>query len=189
MNFVAQGKHIVIIGLGNPGEKFEGTYHNTGFSAVDFFAEKNGFPVFALSKKFLSLVAKKEDIMLAKPQTFMNESGKAARKLKGENTPIVVIHDDIDLPSGKIKIVKERGSAGHKGVESIIKSIGNKRLVRIRIGIHPANGKPTHVEKLVLKKLSAQEQLAMEAVLAKTAEAIASLIAHGLEKTMNEFNR
>ena len=137
----------IIVGLGNPGKKFEGTRHNVGFMVLDKFAEKNDFPKFELQKKFEALVSEgvidDQKVILAKPQTFMNESGKSVKKIascfKFHVSSFIVVHDDIDMPVEKIKIVEERGSAGHKGVESIIKSVGNKGLIRFRIGISPEN--------------------------------------------------
>jgi len=125
---------IIIIGLGNPGEKLKKTRHNVGFMAIDEFARKNNFPDFNLQKKSISLISEKDRVFLVKPQTFMNDSGKAVKEILKNNsaTNLVVVHDDIDLPVGKIKIVKDRGSAGHKGVESIIKNIGNENFIRSR---------------------------------------------------------
>ena len=180
---------IIIIGLGNPGEQYKNTRHNVGFMAIDEFAEKNDFPEFELQKKSESLVSEKDGVLLAKPQTFMNESGKAVSKL-AKNAPVenlVVIHDDIDLPIGKIKIVKERGSAGHKGVESIIKNIGNDGLVRIRIGIGSEN--KVEAMKIVLKNFSTEEQKNIENAVQKVCQALDLFIKEGLEKTMNEYNK
>ena len=146
---------IIIVGLGNPGRKYRNTRHNIGFQVVDEFARENKFPEFKLSKKFNSLISEKNNIVLAKPQTFMNESGKAVKKMTGE---LIVVHDDIDLPLGKVRISKARGAAGHKGVESIIKEIGTKDFTRFRIGISPKTGKPKNVEKFVLQKFTKQEK-------------------------------
>ncbi len=180
---------IVVIGLGNPGTKFNNTRHNVGFMAIDKFTEKNNFPDFKLDKKANALISEQADIILVKPQTFMNESGKAV-KATIKNKPIeilVIIHDDIDLPVGKIKIVKERGSAGHKGVESIIKNIGNDGLIRIRIGIK--GEKDIKAMKVVLKKFTPKEQTLMNEAVEKTSQALDCLIKEGLEKTMNEYNK
>ncbi len=183
---------MLIIGLGNPGEKFKNTRHNAGFMAVDFFAKENGFPEFEFSKKFDSLISQKDDITLSKPQIFMNESGKAVKKLvtgfKLQALRLVVVHDDIDLPLGNLKMVKNRGSAGHKGVESIIRSVGNKELVRLRIGVQPTAGKPKNPENFVIKNFTKEEMEIMEKVIKKTAGAINYLIENGLERTMNEYN-
>lgn len=182
---------IIIIGLGNPDEKFKNTRHNMGFLAIDFFAKKNNFPDFILSKKYESLISENNNIMLAKPQTFMNESGKAVKLLlkNAKDSTLVVIHDDIDLPIGAIKIVKARGSAGHKGVESIIQNIGNDNVIRFRIGIQPESGKPKNSENFVIKKFTKEEQEITDAVSKKVTEALNVFINEGLEKTMNEYNK
>ena len=184
----------IIIGLGNPGKKFEETRHNIGFLVLDNFAEKNNFPQFILQKKYKALVSggiiNEDNVILAKPQTFMNESGKAIKELlknnKSQLNSLIVIHDDIDLPVGKIKIIKERGSAGHKGVESIIENIGNKGLIRIRIGIAPQN--ETNAKQIVLKKFNKKEKETMNNVNNKTVEALDFLLQNGLEKAMNKYN-
>jgi len=180
---------IIIVGLGNPGTKFDNTRHNVGFMVLDKFAEENNFPEFSLDKKSNALVSKNNETLLAKPQTFMNESGKAVKALakNKEVKLLVVVHDDIDLLVGKIKIVQERGSAGHKGVESIIKNIGNNGLIRVRIGIAP-EAKPK-AEDIVLKKFSPEEQTLVDEAIKKSCQALGSLIENGLEKTMNEYNK
>jgi PTH1 family peptidyl-tRNA hydrolase len=178
----------IIIGLGNPGEQYKNTRHNVGFMAIDKFAEENNFPEFKLQKKFGAEISETENIILAKPQIFMNESGKSVQKIikNKEVKDIIIIHDDVDLPVGKIKIVKERGSAGHKGVESIIKSVGNENLIRIRIGIAPE--KEIEAQKIVLKNFSPEEKNAISDAIQKTIQAIETLISEGLEKAMNQFN-
>ena len=184
---------ILIAGLGNPGEEYKSTRHNVGFMAVDEFSRKNNFPDFELNKKSKALVSKSNDILLVKPQTFMNKSGGAVKILKSNRqiSDIIVIHDDIDLPVGKIKIVQERGSAGHKGVESIIKAIGNKNLVRIRIGIQPQGeaSKETPAERIVLKNFTEKERGAISQSIQKAVYAIDLFTKKGLEATMNEYNK
>jgi len=177
---------ILIVGLGNPGSKFNHTRHNTGFEALDFFAQKNGFPEFKNSKKHLALVAKKDDVVLVKPQTFMNESGNAVKSLKMKAESLVVIHDDIDLELGKLKISNGSGAGGHKGVESIINALGTKDFTRFKIGIATGEHK---AEEVVLKKFTPGEQTILQPVIEKTAQALDYFIEHGLEKTMNEYNR
>jgi len=182
----------IIIGLGNPGKKFKDTRHNVGFMAIDLFAEKNTFPEFKLQKKFEALVSEgvvnDYKVVLVKPQTFMNESGKAVKEILKNNptSNLIVIHDDIDLPVGKMKIVKERGSAGHKGVESIIKNIGNNGLIRFRIGI--AGQSDIKAKKVVLKKFSKAEQNIIDKTIDRIVQALDFFIKEGLEKTMNEYN-
>lgn len=188
---------IIIVGLGNPGQKFKSTRHNAGFMVLDNFAEKNNFPEFALQKKYEALVSEsvisRERIILAKPQTFMNESGKTAREIlknnKSQLNNFVIVHDDIDLPSGKIKIVKERGSAGHKGVESIIKNIGNNGLIRIRVGVCPKNGKPKNPENFVIKNFTKEEREVIDKAINKASESLDFFVKEGLEKAMNEYNK
>lgn len=181
---------IIIVGLGNPGEKFKNTRHNVGFMAVDFFARKNDFPEFEFSKKYDSLVSKKNMIMLAKPKTFMNESGKAVKKIisKNKKGDLVVVHDDIDIKLKKLKIVKKRGSAGHKGVESVIKNIGNEELIRLRIGIQPDKGKPKNPKNFVIKKISGEEKEILNSAITKASDALDYFIENGLEKTINKYN-
>jgi peptidyl-tRNA hydrolase, PTH1 family len=182
---------IIIIGLGNPGKKFEGTRHNVGFMAIDEFLRKNDFPDFKLQKKSNALISENNDILLAKPQTFMNDSGKAVRAITKnyslQTTNLIIIHDDIDLPVGKIKIVKDRGSAGHKGVESIIQNIGNDGLIRFRIGI--GSESKQEAIKIVLKNFSLDEQKTINEIISKISDAIDFLIKNGLEKTMNAYNK
>jgi PTH1 family peptidyl-tRNA hydrolase len=179
----------IIIGLGNPGKKFENTRHNIGFMAIDKFAKENNFPDFELQKKYESLMSEKNDLILAKPQTFMNESGKAVKKIISNKNlgNLIIIHDDVDLPIGKIKIIKDRGSAGHKGVESIIKNIGNENLIRIRVGV--ASQKDIEAKKIVLENFLEDEKGAVDESIEKATQAIDLLIKEGLDKTMNEFNK
>src|SRR3989344_2121170 len=180
---------IIIVGLGNPGEQFKTTRHNAGFMAVDFFAQKNDFPDFTLSKKYHAFVSEKEDIILVKPQSFMNESGKSVKAIiKNTKGDLVVIHDDIDLSLGTLKISKDSGSGGHKGVGSIIENLGTKDFIRLKMGICPLGGKPNDVESFVITKFSPQEQETLNQAIPRISEALDSFIKHGLEKTMNEYN-
>ena len=172
---------MLLVGLGNLGEKYRFTRHNIGFMVVDEFARKNGFPEFTLNKKSNSLVSEAmfsgQKTVLAKPQTFMNDSGFAVKSLytkyKIQDTRyIVVIHDDIDLPLGTIKVSTNRGSAGHKGVESIIDALGTKNFTRIRVGIQPAAVKPENVESFVLEKFAKEEQKTLELAVQNALEAL-----------------
>lgn len=183
---------FIIIGLGNPGEKFKKTRHNLGFMAVDFFVEKNNLSEFKMQKKYDSLISENSEVILVKPQTFMNNSGLAVKKLTKpyplNANPLVIVHDDIDLPLGKLKISKDSGSGGHKGVDSIIDALGKKNFIRLRIGICPQSGKPDAVEKFVLQKFKKEEQEIINSALQKTVDALNFFIENGLEKTMNQFN-
>lgn len=162
---------IIIVGLGNPGRKYKNTRHNVGFQIIDEFAKENYFPEFRLSKKSNVLLSENiingKKIILAKPQTFMNDSGKSVKTLFSFYKPkeLIIVHDDIDLPLGKIRISKNRGSAGHKGVESIIKEIGTKDFTRFRIGVSSKTGKPKNVEKYVLQKFDKEEEKIIEQII------------------------
>lgn len=165
----------VIVGLGNPGEKYKNTRHNLGSKVIDELG-------------LLDL----KGVALEKPKTFMNLSGKAVKpliekyKIKTDN--LIVIHDDIDLPLGEIRIVQNRGSAGHKGVESIIETLGTKNFIRVRIGILPESGKPKKPENFVLQKFNKAEEKIVKEVIKKTTEAIGILLKEGLEKAMTKYN-
>src|SRR3989344_1801574 len=138
----------IILGLGNPGEEYKSTRHNSGATILDAFSKKiakeNGGAEWKKDNNRQSLVAKvelgKEKILLVKPQAFMNKSGVAVKDFVGQKKKLeklVVIHDDLDLPVGSMKIVFNRGSGGHKGVESIIRAVKSEAFTRIRIGICP----------------------------------------------------
>lgn len=190
---------ILIIGLGNPEKKYIRTRHNLGFRVVDKFAKEKKFPRFKSSKKFNSLISKdkfdKKKVILAKPQTFMNESGKAAKLLVTRYalpiTNLWIIHDDIDLSLGKIRIVKNRGAAGHKGVQSIIDQLETKNFVRFRVGIKPqkTENKEQRTEKFVLGKFTKKEEKILKEVIKRTCQAIEMTVKQGVEKTMNEYNQ
>jgi len=189
----------VIVGLGNPGKEYEKTRHNIGFRVIDEFGKENNFAGFKLSKKFNSLISEGkldgEKIILAKPQTFMNLSGKSVKILytayKIQNTNLWVVHDDIDLPLGEIKIVKNRGAAGHKGVESIIKELKTKNFIRFRLGIKPRSTFSTIIENVdgfVLQKFNKGEERVVKKIIKKTIEAVEITIREGVEKTMTKYN-
>lgn len=179
-------KSILIVGLGNPGEKYQKTRHNFGFRVIDEFREKNNFSVFRLSKKFNALISEDsfngKKIILAKPQTFMNNSGQTVKSLiafyKIKNENLIVIHDDLDLPLGKTKISENRGSAGHKGVQSIIDEIGTKNFTRFRLGIKPQQfrGLVHGTEKFVLEKFTKDEEKIVKQTIEQTVEAIETVI-------------
>jgi PTH1 family peptidyl-tRNA hydrolase len=165
----------LVVGLGNPGKKYDNTRHNVGFEFLDVLAKKNSLE-FRESKKFFSSLAElttsANNILYLKPETFMNNSGQAVRavcifyKLNPEN--VIVIHDDTDIPLGQYKIQTNRGAAGHNGVQSIIDSLGTKNFTRIRIGVAPqdAEGK-IRLESFVLEKFSKAEKETLQEVFSK----------------------
>lgn len=133
----------IILGLGNPGDKFQGTRHNVGFFFLDKIKEKYSFPNFEFKKIFKAEISKREikgqEIILVKPQTFMNLSGTATQailafyKLTPDN--LIVLHDDLDIKIGTFKLATDSSSAGHNGVQNIIELLGTKKFRRLRIGI------------------------------------------------------
>ncbi len=177
---------ILIAGLGNPGEKFKGTRHNIGFEIIDHYRRENHFPDFQLKKK--SLLSSQNNVLLAKPQTFMNSSGKAVKKLSSyfEIERIIVVHDDFDLNLGEIRISKNRGSGGHKGINSIITELGND-FTRVRVGIKPEK-KIDNLEKFVLKKFKRKERKLLKPVLERGKEILDTIINEDSDKAMNRFN-
>ncbi len=200
---------ILIVGLGNPGKKFNGTRHNIGFLVLDEFQKVYNFPDFELVKKFISLVSRREilgkKIALAKPQTFMNKSGEVVKALtkfyKIPRVNLLVIHDDIDLPLGKMRISKGRGSAGHKGVESIIKYLGTKNFVRLRIGIQPKE-KPADSSAVrrarqnakllagfVLQKFAKDEEKIVKKIIKTSCQALKTALTESTEKAMSKYNK
>lgn len=187
---------VLITGLGNLGEKYKRTRHNIGFRALDRFQRENDFPDFKFSKKFNALISKKDigkkKIILAKPQTFMNKSGQAVKKITTyyslPTINLIVVHDDIDLPLGKIRISKKRGSAGHKGIESIIKELGTKNFVRLRVGIKNQELRIKNMEKFVLKNFTKEEEKTVGKIIKKSCSALKIILSEGLEKAMNKFN-
>ena len=189
----------LIVGLGNPGRKYIRTRHNLGFRVVNQFAKEKKFPKFRFSKKFNSLISEgrldKKKVILAKPQTFMNNSGKAVKLLTKPYTldpnNLIIVHDDIDLPLGKMKIIKNRGAAGHKGIQSITDELGTKNFVRFRIGIKPKpyTLDPKTLESFLLQKFTKKEEKLLKEVIKRTCQAIEVAIIEGIEKTMNEFNK
>ena len=186
---------ILIVGLGNPGEKFQNTPHNIGFQIVECFRKENNFPEFKLAKKYNALISKgllaQEKVLLMQPQTFMNNSGfsvkKIARNYKLQEINIWIIHDDIDILLGQTKIAKNRGAAGHKGVQSIINELGLKNFVRFRIGI--GHDKTKKAEKLVLRQFTKEENKIVKQVIKKTIKALNNCLLKGIEETMQEYNK
>jgi len=164
----------LIIGLGNPGEEYKKTRHNAGFLAVDKLVLSIKYQVLNAQSKFNAEISQgminNEKVILIKPQTFMNESGKAVKAItdyyKIQTEDIIVIHDDLDIPLGEYKISKNKNSGGHKGVQSIIDHLGTKDFTRIRIGIGVQDLSckiPT--EKFVLEKFSKDEMEIIEKVI------------------------
>ncbi len=177
-----QPQYKIIVGLGNPGKEYENTYHNVGFLAVDYFADKIGH------LKAKKMPAKKIEfseyhhILFVKPQTYMNESGIAIKNalqyFKATPEELLVIHDDSDIAIGEYKLSFERGAGGHRGIESAIKYLRTKKFWRLRIGIRPpvASGAVRKkAEEFVLTRISPPHQKLLMATFASIAKEIDQL--------------
>jgi len=188
------------MGLGNPGDQYENTRHNLGFVAVDRFRDEMNFS--AWQEKFKAEISEEnfndEKIILAKPGTFMNLSGQAVREIinfyKLPADDLLIIHDDLDLPLGSLRFVKNSGAAGHNGIKSIIESLGTQNFARLRLGIKPIKNSffsslfKTPAEKFVLQKFSAKEANEVKKMTEQTTQAIKTYLAEGLEKAQTRFN-
>lgn len=156
----------LIVGLGNPGKQYDNSRHNAGFLFLDALAQELALPEFQPEKKFLAEVSQgrlnSSKIILAKPDTFMNESGVSVQKLKNffklTETDIIIVHDDKDLPLGEFKIQDNRGDAGHRGVASVIAHLRSKNFTRIRLGVAGDEKKMSDTAKFVLGKFGFWEK-------------------------------
>ena len=180
----------LVVGLGNPGTKYQNTRHNTGFLVVDALAEKLNL-TWQTNKKFNAETASDENWTLVKPQTFMNNSGQAVRAvlnyykilpktlgiLVARNSDLsdklIVVHDDIDLPLGKFKIQSSHSAAGHRGVQSIISALKTQNFTRVRVGTANALLRTKlSPEKFVLEEFSKEERKVLEKIMPKIIESI-----------------
>lgn len=190
----------LVVGLGNPGEEYKNTRHNVGRIILQkmcsFDWEKNKS---ANAYYCEDVVSKKSSVFLM-PETFMNNSGKSVAYIKNkkdiETKNIIVIHDDLDLPFGKVKISFGSGSGGHNGIESIIKSIKTKDFIRIRIGISPVTAKgetkkpkgEERVLRFVMQNFKKDDLVALEKLSKNINKIIETIIEEGYLEAMNRFN-
>ena len=193
----------IIAGLGNPGQEYENTRHNTGRIILDALREEYSKEAFAFSKKSNALVAVakigKEKVTLISPETFMNNSGKSiatlVKSIKAAEK-LVVIYDDFNLPLGRIRISFNRSSGGHNGVESIIKAVKTEAFLRIRVGTAAETAKglakvphgEEKIEKFILGPFKDDEIKTLKKVSKTIIEAIAVLFKEGKEKAMSVYN-
>jgi PTH1 family peptidyl-tRNA hydrolase len=181
------------VGLGNPGPQYEHTYHNLGFLAIDRLAERNDIRVSRTDSKALlgGGTMSGQEVLLAKPQTFMNLSGSSVKALGDKHSvepeKVLVIYDDLDLPWTGLRI-RPRGSAGgHHGIEDIVKRLGTQDFPRIRLGIDP--GHPRNGTEFVLSQIRKAQLGDLDELLDHAAAATESILAEGVEKAMTKFNR
>jgi len=187
----------LIIGLGNPGRSYAGNRHNIGFICLNYFARDQGIKLD--KKQGLARTGQGEvagnRVVLARPQTFMNNSGNSVSRLvqKFRVSPqdLLVIQDDLDLPLAKVRISFGSSSGGHKGINSIIQELGTREFTRIRVGIgRPARPNPDEEDIIayVLSDFTPEEKKAISLIIPRVAEAILYLLTEGLTPAMNKFN-
>ena len=198
---ILSGMSYIIAGLGNPGEEYIHTRHNAGRMMVENIKSAHEFSEWKLDKKLNALLSKGEiegeKVLLVEPETFMNKSGGALKPLIGSEKKaekLIVIYDDLDIPLGTLKMSFNRGSGGHRGVESIIKTLKTEKFIRIRVGIAPVTPsgktkKPADVDKHILGEFKKAEQDVLKKNAKKITEILPVLFKEGLSKAMTEFNK
>jgi PTH1 family peptidyl-tRNA hydrolase len=180
----------LVAGLGNPGEQYENTPHNLGFLVVDRLAAMRNVRVTRHDSK--ALVGVDGDVLLAKPLTYMNLSGTSLKPLMEKHglTPadLILIYDELDLPWGEIRI-RPKGRAGsHNGLISVVQNLETEEFVRVRVGVHPGHPLKSGVDYL-LSPFKRQQMKELDDLLGFAAEAVNSIIAEGVEKSMTNYNR
>lgn len=184
---------FLVVGLGNPGRQYQNTRHNAGFMVVDRLAERLGVRFSRLQFRALVVDGRYQErkIILAKPQTYMNESGQAVGalvrfyKITREN--IMVVHDDVDLPFGVLRLRPAGSSGGQKGMESIIERLGTQDFPRLRVGIGRPPGQML-AAAYVLQEFDRDEKEELPAVIDRAVDALLMVLTEGLEKAMNQYN-
>ena len=184
---------FLIAGLGNPGEQYAQTPHNLGFLVVERLAARHAI---RLSRKECQALIGQgslggKPVLLAKPQTFMNLSGVAVKPLleKAEATPaeLILIYDELDLPWGSLRVRPNGRAAGHNGIKDVIAKLGTQEFPRVRLGIHPGHPLTSGADYL-LSRFSRQQIESLDSLLDFAADAVESIIAEGVEKSMTRFN-
>ena len=184
----------LIVGLGNPGRQYAATRHNVGFMVLDELARRAGVDfrktLFARASTAKAQVGG-QDVLLAKPETFMNRSGAAVaaltRKRGLEPQDVIVVADDAELGLGRLRLRARGGAGGHNGLKSIVQDLGSEEFIRVRVGIGRSGG----AEELtghVLGRFTAEERAALAALIPQAAEAVICLLTDGVEPAMNRYN-
>jgi len=184
----------LVAGLGNPGEEYALTPHNLGFLTVDRLAEQHGIRVTRKDSHALIGVGEIDgrEVMLAKPQTFMNLSGTSLAPLMEKHGielgQLVIVYDELDLPWGTLRIKPKGSAAGHNGMKSAIRSLKTSEIARVRLGIHPGHPIADGAE-FVLAPIKRSQMKELDEFVGFAADAVRSIIAEGVEKAMTRFNR
>ena len=182
----------VIVGLGNPGKKYENTRHNIGFAASDYIADELGIEVNKLKHKALVGEGRfsNQKILLVKPQTYMNLSGESVREImdyyKIDIEELIVIYDDIDIDAGTVRIRKKGSGGTHNGMRSILQHLGDNKFPRVRIGI--GKSKVIPLADYVLGHFGKEETELMKKAVEQAAKGTLSIVADGLDLAMNRYN-
>ncbi len=192
---------FLVVGLGNPGAEYERTPHNLGFLVVDQLALRNG-GIRVVRPECSAFVGQGRiagrEVLLAKPQTFMNLSGPSVKKLLDKYSlppeQLILVYDEMDLPWTALRIKKDGSAAGHNGVKSVIGSLGTQQFPRVRMGIDPSGvrGEAAGSKRgasLVLGAFRPSQAKDVEELVSYAAEAVESIIAEGAEKAMTRYNR
>jgi len=187
---------MILIGLGNPGEKYKHTRHNVGFMTLDRYAAAKELHFNERKLEHALVAPDGEALLLAKPTTFMNESGLAARQLvRNHEGELAVVYDDIDISLGTVKCSFGRGSGDHNGVQSIIDHLGTKDFFRIRIGVRPTHEEllpriapPNGFETFLLSNFTAMEDELLKQGIDRAMEIIESLKTKTFDEVMNKYN-
>lgn len=184
----------LVAGLGNPGSEYNMTRHNIGFSAIDYIADQNKIQIKKLKYKSLygELNVKGEKVIFVKPQTYMNLSGESIRdfcnfyKIPPEN--VIIICDDISLPSGKVRIRRKGSAGGHNGLKSIIYQLNSDNFPRIKIGVGSPEHKEYDLADYVLGRFGKEEIPVLEESIIKTSGAVFEIINSGVDSAMNKYS-
>jgi len=184
----------LVVGLGNPGKDYESTAHNLGFMVIDRLAERSGIKIGRRDCRALvgqGIVAGQK-ALLAKPQTYMNLSGESVQGLLVKNqiapADLILVYDELDLPWQSLRIRPSGSAAGHRGVGSVIECIGTREFPRVRLGVHGGR-RDKDGAQIVLAQLKRAHKQELDELLDYASEAVESIIAEGVEKSMAKFNR
>jgi peptidyl-tRNA hydrolase, PTH1 family len=183
----------IVVGLGNPGPRYEGTRHNVGVMAIEVLLERTGSSL--KRHKSGCLVAESnldsKRVVLARPLSYMNESGRPVREVvrwyRSGPARLIAVHDEIDIPFGEVRVKDGGGTAGHNGLKSIVQHLGTNEFVRVRMGVSRPPGRRAAADH-VLREFSSSDRKELPLLLERAADAVERIVEVGAERAMNEFN-